>query len=69
MPANTNRQSFFIKNDSAIAVTISFGTTPAVVGALGTILIPTNSYFENRDSRQINIIAASGTPNITAEER
>lgn len=68
IPFNSSRQSFFVKNDSAIDVWINFGATAVAVAGGGNFKIPANGgYFEcDGFNADINIIAASGTPAITA---
>ncbi len=70
MAANSNRQNFFIKNDSAVDVYIRYGTDPAsaTIGG-GNIKIAANGgYLEGTDQRAIQIIAASATAAVTAGE-
>jgi hypothetical protein len=72
MAANLNRMGFYVKNDTAIDVWINIGGTATAVAGAGNIKIPANGgYFESgtfTPSEAISIIAASGTPAITARE-
>lgn len=70
IPLNTSRNKFYVKNDSAIDVWINIGATAIAVAGSGNLKIVANGgYFEFSGSTSaINIIAASGTPAITARE-
>lgn len=70
MAANTARRKFFVKNDTAIDIWINFGAAAVAVAGAGNLKVAANGgYFEFEGSvLAINIIAASGTPAITARE-
>lgn len=72
MAANTARRGLFIVNDTAIDVWINFGATAVAAAGAGNIKIGANGgRYESgafTPSTAINIIAASGTPAITARE-
>lgn len=72
MPANTARMGFYVKNDTAIDVWINIGAVAVATPGGGNIKIPANGgYFETGSfvpSDVVNIIAASGSPAITARE-
>lgn len=72
MPANTARMGFYLKNDTAIDVWFNVGGTAAATAGAGNIKLPANGgYFESgtfTPGEAISIIAASGTPAITARE-
>lgn len=72
MPANTSRMGFYLKNDTAIDVWFNIGGTATIVPGAGNLRLPGNGgYFESgmvTPSEAISIIAASGTPAITARE-
>ena len=72
MAANTARRGLFIVNDTAIDVWINFGATAVAAAGSGNIKIGANGgRYESgafTPSTAINIIAASGTPAITARE-
>lgn len=73
MAANTSRVGYFIKNDSAIDVWINIGATAVASAGSGNYKIAANGgYLESPawgcSTAAINIIAASGTPAISARE-
>lgn len=73
MAANTSRIGFFIKNDTAIDVYIAFGIPAVAAAGAGAYKISANGgYLESPPwgvcTSAINIIAASGTPAISARE-
>ena len=70
MAANALRSRFFIKNDTAIVVWINFGAAAVAAAGSGNVAVAANGgFFEFAGSTgAINIIAASGTPAITARE-
>ena len=70
MAANPLRTKFFVKNDTAVVVYLNFGAAAVAVAGAGNIAVAANGgYFEFAGSTGvINIIAASGTPAITARE-
>lgn len=70
MAANTTRTKFLVKNDTAIVVWVNIGATAVATAGGGNIAIAASGgYLElTGTSGAINIIAASGTPAITARE-
>lgn len=70
MAASATRSKFFVKNDTAIAVYINMGATAVATPGGGNIMIAANGgYFEfSGYTGVVNIVAASGTPAITARE-
>lgn len=70
MAANTARTRFYIRNDSAIDIWVNLGAAAVASAGSGNIKIPaTGGYWEFAGSSSaIHIIAASGTPAITARE-
>lgn len=70
MPANTARRRFYVKNDSTIDVWLNPVSPAAAVAGAGNIKVPANGgYFELQNSTSAwFIVAASGTPAITARE-
>jgi len=72
MAANSARRGVFIVNDTAIDVWINFGATAVAAAGGGNIKIAAaGGKYESgafTPSTAINIIAASGTPAITARE-
>lgn len=70
MAANPNRIRFFVKNDTAIDIWINLGAVSIATAGGGNLKILANGgYFELSGSTSVvNIIAASGTPAITARE-
>lgn len=73
MAANAVRTGFEIVNDTAIDVWINYGATAVATAGSGNRKIAAGTSFRSADggfvySGAINIIAASGTPAITARE-
>lgn len=70
MAANATRLKLYVKNDSAIDVWVNPGATAVAAAGGGNIKIAANGgYLElSGYSGAVNIIAASGTPAITARE-
>lgn len=70
MASNASRKYFFIRNDSAIDVWVNLGATAAAAAGSGNLKVAANGgHLEiNGASSAVNIIAASGTPAITARE-
>lgn len=70
MAANTNRWKFIISNDSTIDIWVNLGGTASAVAGSGNKKIAANGgYWElSGYSGAISIVAASGTPAITAYE-
>lgn len=70
MAANTARRRFIVKNDSAIVVYINLSATATTANGVGNIAVAANGgYFELAGyTGAVSIIAASGTPAITAYE-
>lgn len=72
MAANTARMGFYLKNDTAIDVWFNIGAAAQAQAGGGNIKLPANGgYFESgtfTPGEAISIIAASGTPAITARE-
>lgn len=72
MPANSDRMGFYLKNDTTIDVWFNIGGTAAATAGAGNMRLPANGgYFESgmvTPADAISIIAASGTPAITARE-
>lgn len=73
MAANASRKGFFIKNDTTIDVWVNFGATAVATAGSGNYKIAANGgYLESPPwgptTSAINIIAASGTPAISARE-
>lgn len=71
MPANATRHGFLIKNDSTIDIWINIGSTAVAAAGGGNLKISANGgYYEAPVgfTTAINIIAASGSPAITARE-
>lgn len=70
MAAMTTRGRFYVKNDTAIDVWINIGGTATAAAGTGNIkLAASGGYYELAGCTDaISIIAASGTPAITARE-
>lgn len=70
MAANTLRRKLIVKNDTGIVVWINFGAAAVAVAGAGNYAIAANGgYFEIDGAlAAVNIIAASGTPAISARE-
>ena len=73
MAANTARKGFYVKNDTAIDVYINPGATAVATAGGGNIKVAASGgYYVSEPtfptSSAINIIAASGTPAVTARE-
>jgi len=73
MVANPSRTAFYIKNDTTIDVWFNVGATAVATAGGGNMKVAANGgYYESAPgfvtTAAINIIAASGTPAITARE-
>jgi hypothetical protein len=69
MSANTARQKFFIRNDSAVDVWINFGGTAVASAGSSNVKIATGTSFEFAGyTGAVTIIAASATAAVTGRE-
>jgi hypothetical protein len=72
MAANTVRQGWKIKNDSAVGIWINFDATATAAAGSGNILIPAGGYLSSEpgfvETGAMSAIAVSGTAAITARE-
>jgi hypothetical protein len=72
MAANTSRQGWKIKNDSAVGIWINFDATATAAAGSGNILIPAGGYLSSEpgfvETGAMSAIAVSSTAAITARE-
>lgn len=72
MPANTARMGLYIRNDTASDIWFNIGAVAVAAAGGGNMKLAANGgYYESGSftpTEAISIIAASGTPAITARE-